>query len=73
MDKPLSVGIVGVCENGKYAVVACDGTLTYGQQAADLGSQDTVLCGLDLIFAGVLSSTELFFEEIRQAVIKENY
>jgi ATP-dependent protease HslVU (ClpYQ) peptidase subunit len=73
MEKPLSVGIVGVCENGKYAVVACDGTLTYGQQAADIQAPKMLFyAGWTFVFAGLLSSTELFFEEIRQAVMKEN-
>lgn len=73
MEKPLSVGIVGACENGKYAVIACDGTLTYGQQSADVQAPKMMFyAGWAFLFAGHLSSTELFFEEIRLAVIRES-
>ena len=72
MDKPLSVGIVGVCENGLYAVCACDEMLTYGQQTADVGASKMLLYGdWIFIFAGTLSSTELTFEEIRNAAIED--
>src|SRR2546427_11538399 len=72
MEKAMSVGIVGACENGKYAVITCDGTLTYGQQAADVHAPKMMFyAGWAFLFAGHLSSTELFFEEIKQAVIRE--
>ncbi len=69
----MSVGIVGACENGKYAIIASDGTLIYRQQAADVQASKLLFyAGWAFLFAGHLSSTELFFEEIRQAVIRES-
>jgi ATP-dependent protease HslVU (ClpYQ) peptidase subunit len=70
-DKPLSVGIAAGCEYGRYAVVACDGTLSFGQQAADVEAPKMrFYAGWTFIFAGNLGSTEQIFEEIRQTVNK---
>src|SRR5579864_3393942 len=72
-DKPLSVGIAAGCEYGRYAVVASDGTLSFGQQAADVEAPKmTFYAGWTFIFAGKLGSTQQIFEEIRQAVHNAN-
>ena len=70
------------CESGKYAVVACDGRLTYGAQAADVfapkmqwfrgvpkdPTPDSRAIPVDWLFmlAGVLSSADLVINEVRQ-------
>jgi hypothetical protein len=73
MDKPLSVGVVGICENGLYAVCACDEMLTYGQQTAEVGASKMMWYGdWAFIFAGALSSTDLTVEEVRIAVREDD-
>ena len=73
MDKPLSVGVVGVCENRLYAICACDQMLTHDQQAADVGASKMMFYGdWIFIFAGALSSTDLTVEEIRLAIREDD-
>src|SRR6266487_1101713 len=69
----MSVGIVGLCENGRYVVVACEAALTLGTHSADVGATKMMWYGdWCFVFAGVLSSTELTMENIRMAMLQDS-
>jgi len=71
--RPMTVGIVRSCENGKYAVIACDAALSWGNQVADVGATKMMWFGdWCFLFAGQLSSTEMTMESVRHAVAKSD-
>ena len=63
----MTLCLCGASDNGKYAAMASDGMLSYGNLSADVGAPKYQWFGDWLfMFAGVLSSTELIVEEVRQ-------